>query len=185
MRSRLGSVALVAVLVLAACSDGDDPQPEAAPPESADPDGSGGAGDDGADLPATTTPPAPAIPDSFEPAGDDCPLAGFFGPAWADVARGVDLLADANDAFQPLGDVTGSDSCGAVVGDPHVVTPDGRHFDFHAVGEFVALDVPDAEIQVRLRGVTPFMSVVEAVAARCRRRGLSSSEAHLRTATGS
>ncbi len=166
MRSTLGSVALVAALALAACSDGDDAPPEGAPPESAEPGGGGGAGDDEPDEPVTTPPPAPAIPDSFEPAGGDCPLAGFFGPAWADVARGVDLLVTANDVFQPLGDVTGSDSCGAVVGDPHVVTPDGRHFDFHAVGEFVALEVPDAEIQVRLRGVTPFMSVVEAVAAR-------------------
>ncbi|WP_288048225.1 VWD domain-containing protein [Nocardia sp.] len=40
-------------------------------------------------------------------------------------------------------------SVGTSDGDPHLVTFDGHHFDFQAVGEFVLARSPDFEVQVR------------------------------------
>jgi hypothetical protein len=156
-------VAIVVAMALAACSS-----EESAPPTSPPDTPASAEGSDPAPVEPDATPPAPSLANDFDPAGGlgDCVLSDFFGTAWKDVAMTADLLAAANDVFAPLSDVTGTDSCGSVTGDPHVVTPDGFHYDFHAVGEFVALAMPDAEIQLRLRALTASVSVVDAVAAR-------------------
>ncbi len=73
-----------------------------------------------------------------------------------------------------------SDSDATAVGDPHIFTVDGLHYDFQGVGEFVALRVAGAmEIQLRMAavptapplpdpysGLTSGVSVNTAVAAR-------------------
>jgi hypothetical protein len=63
----------------------------------------------------------------------------------------------------------GSSGCGTSNGDPHLRTLDGRHYDFQAVGEFVAVATDDGDVQVQLRLAPAFgsrlVSINAAVAA--------------------
>lgn len=64
----------------------------------------------------------------------------------------------------------GTSGCGMSNGDPHLRTLDGRHYDFQAVGEFVALATDDGDVEVQLRLAAAFgsrlVSINAAVAAR-------------------
>ncbi len=51
-------------------------------------------------------------------------------------------------------------------GDPHLVTVDGRSYDFQAVGEFTLVQGAEIDIQVRLGAVAPGASSMTAIATR-------------------